>query len=106
MTHRMTTEIQWRDGAERFADAGGDELRLRVVGEGGECPVAVVEGVSGDRDWVPLHSHPWDELTYVLEGEIDFKAGDLEATGPGGTIVVLPRDVPTRFACHEARPGT
>ena len=94
MEHRFETQIQERESAEAFPGAGGDHLTLRVNGEGGECPVAVVEGVSEDRDWAPFHSHPWDELTYVVEGEIEFRVGDTRALGAAGTIVALPRAVP------------
>ena len=94
MEHRFETQIQPRAEAEPFPGAGGDQLSLRVNGEAGECPVAVVEGVSKDREWAPFHSHPWDELTYVIEGEMEFRVGDLHATGDAGTIVALPRDVP------------
>jgi len=41
----------------------------------GPCPLTLVEDSSSDREWAPLHSHPWDELTYVLEGEMEFAAG-------------------------------
>ena len=77
----------------RSRGAGGDVLSLRVDGEAGTCPLAVVEGVSEDRDWAPLHSHPWDELTYVREGEMEFKVGDDQGTGQAGAIVSLPRHV-------------
>jgi Cupin domain len=39
------------------------------------------------------HSHPWDELTYVLEGEMEFTV-DGETRGGPGTLVTLPRGVP------------
>jgi quercetin dioxygenase-like cupin family protein len=94
MEHRLRAHIQHRDDVEAFPGAGGDSLSLRVNGEHGKCPLAVVAGVSEDRDWAPLHSHPWDELTYVLEGDIEFRVGDTEATGNPGTIVALPRGVP------------
>ena len=81
--------------------AGGDRLTVRVDGEHGECPVALVEGVSEDRDWAPLHSHPWDELTYVVEGTMEFQVGDEHATGTAGTVVSLPRDVPHSLRVPE-----
>ena len=94
MEHRFVTQIQARNDAAAFPGAGGDRLSLRVNGEDGECPVAVVEGVSEDREWVQFHSHPWDELTYVVDGEMEFRVGDTHAIGKAGTIVALPRDVP------------
>jgi mannose-6-phosphate isomerase-like protein (cupin superfamily) len=59
--------------------------------EHGPCPLTLVEDTSADREWAPLHSHPWDELTYLLEGEMEFTVGTVEflrevgevyATGP------------------------
>jgi quercetin dioxygenase-like cupin family protein len=91
--HRFTTGIQARESAVAFPGAGGDEITLRIDAEHGECPVAVVEGVSADRGWAPAHSHPWDEVTYVLEGEIEFIVGGERGGGGPGTIVSLPRGV-------------
>jgi hypothetical protein len=60
----------------------------------GPCPITLVEATSVDREWVPLHSHPWDELTYVLEGEMEFTVGGETGGGGPGTLVSLPRGVP------------
>ena len=46
--------------------------------EHGPCPLTLVEDTSADREWAPLHSHPWDELTYLLEGEMEFTVGTVE----------------------------
>jgi mannose-6-phosphate isomerase-like protein (cupin superfamily) len=92
--HHLVTGIQARADAAAFAGAGADHLSLRVDGDTGPCPIAVVEGVSEDRDWAPFHSHPWDEVTYVLEGEMEFRVGDTEGTGAAGAVVTLPRGVP------------
>ena len=44
---------------------------------------AGVEDTSVDREWAPLHSHPWDGLSYVLEGEMEVTVGgEADATGP------------------------
>ena len=58
MEHAFLTQIQAHADAQAFPGACGDRLTLRVDGEGGPYPVAVVEGVSEDRDWAPFHSHP------------------------------------------------
>jgi hypothetical protein len=57
--------------------------RRRSRGQGRPC-----------REWAPLHSHPWDELTYVLEGELEFTVGGQTGSGGPGTLVSLPRRVP------------
>lgn len=101
MEHRFPASIQRRDEAEPFPGAGGDVLSLRVDGDDGPCPVAIVEGVSTDRVWAPFHSHPWDEFVYVLEGTIEFQVGEFRASAPVGGIQALPRGVPHSLRVPE-----
>jgi quercetin dioxygenase-like cupin family protein len=98
--HGMTAGIHPRATAERFAGAGGDDIGVRLVTDGAD-PVTVVEATSSDRDWVPRHSHPWDELTYVLDGSMEFQVGDQHALGGPGTLVSLPRGVPHTLRVPE-----
>lgn len=37
---------------------------------------------------------PWDELEYVLDGEMEFRVGDERSSGGPGTLVTIPRGVP------------
>lgn len=46
-----------------------DEILLRVK-DGGN--VQVVEYHSADRDGPPAHYHPWYEIEFVIEGEVEF----------------------------------
>ncbi|HEY1448794.1 MAG TPA: cupin domain-containing protein [Caulobacteraceae bacterium] len=40
------------------------------------------------------HSHPHEQIVYILEGQIDFHIGDqVERLGPGGLLVVPPNAV-------------
>jgi hypothetical protein len=57
-------------------DHPGD--RRSRLATAGPCPITLVEDTSADREWAPLHSHPWDELTDVLEGTV----GEAYAAGP------------------------
>lgn len=50
----------------RFPD---DEIILRVT-QGGN--VQVIEYISMDREGPPPHSHAWDELEFVIEGDVEF----------------------------------
>jgi mannose-6-phosphate isomerase-like protein (cupin superfamily) len=65
----------------------------------------VIEGISADREWAPRHAHPWDELTYVLEGLMEFRIGDQQEVGEAGALVSLPRGAPhsLRVPSGEAR---
>lgn len=37
------------------------------------------------------HSHPYEQIVYILEGEVDFHVGaEVRRLGPGGLLVVPP----------------
>lgn len=46
---------------------------------------------------VPLHSHPWDEITYVLAGEIDFQIEDQMVHATPGYVINLPQGAAHAF---------
>jgi quercetin dioxygenase-like cupin family protein len=68
-----------------------DEIRLRVVDAG---EVQVAEYRSEDRDGPPPHSHPWHELEYVIEGEVEFRVGEEWTRCGPGSVQLLPAGVP------------
>lgn len=46
----------------------------------------------------PAHFHKHeDESFFILEGEIDFQAGDTKFRAQAGSLVVLPRELPHSF---------
>jgi quercetin dioxygenase-like cupin family protein len=98
--HSLPTGIFARADAEQFPAAGGDQGSIRLVGAGTD-PVSVVELRSADREWAPRHSHPWDELTYVVDGTMEFQVGDQTGRGGPGALVSLPRDVPHTLRVPE-----
>jgi mannose-6-phosphate isomerase-like protein (cupin superfamily) len=67
----------------------------------------------GDRGWqfyellvtegnpVPLHSHPWDEIDYLLEGEIDFQIGDVKVLATPGYFINLPAGIAHAFTVRS-----
>jgi mannose-6-phosphate isomerase-like protein (cupin superfamily) len=44
-----------------------------------------------------LHTHPYEEVFVVQEGEATFTVGDARIEATGGQIVVVPAGVPHKF---------
>lgn len=80
----------------------GDHLLLRVVDAG---EVQVIEFTSEDPEWLPPHSHPWHEVVYVIEGEVEFRADEHRGRGGPGSVQMLRQgDVHSlRIASERAR---
>jgi quercetin dioxygenase-like cupin family protein len=67
-----------------------DEVLLRVTESGN---VQVIEYQSTDREGPPAHTHPWHEVEYVIEGEVEFFLhGAWVRSGPGA-VQMLPAGV-------------
>ncbi|PSN15263.1 cupin domain-containing protein [filamentous cyanobacterium CCP5] len=50
----------------------------------------------------PLHSHPWEETFYILEGELQIQIGKRTCTVKAGDTVYFPEDVTHGFTiCSE-----
>jgi quercetin dioxygenase-like cupin family protein len=77
------------DQAERI-DYPDDMIWLRAVGHG---DIQVADYTSTDREGPPAHSHPWDEVQIVVDGEAEFFLGDTWRGGGSGTIQLLPRGI-------------
>lgn len=76
-----------------------DEIWLRAVGHG---DIQVADYRSDDRDGPPAHSHPWDEVQIVVEGEAEFRIGGADwVRGGSGTVQLLPQRVPHAIRVPE-----
>ena len=59
MEHGLEAGTHLPGSGERLPGAGGTELLARLV-TAGPCPLTLAEDTSVDREWAPLHSHPWE----------------------------------------------
>jgi mannose-6-phosphate isomerase-like protein (cupin superfamily) len=76
-----------------------DRIWLRAAGHG---DVQVADYTSTDRDGPPAHSHPWDEVQVVVDGEAEFRIGGGDwIRGGSGTVQLLPRSVPHSIRVRE-----
>ena len=86
---QMTAEVV--DGSQfETIRYPGDEILLRVTGGGN---VQVIEYHSTDRDGPPAHYHPWHEIEFVIEGEVEFYQQGVWTRGGPGTVQMLPAGV-------------
>lgn len=70
---------------------GSDRVLLRATDVG---DVQVVEYQSDDRTGPPPHSHPWDEIEYVIDGTVEFLVDGEWQEAHAGAVQVLPAGVP------------
>jgi quercetin dioxygenase-like cupin family protein len=77
-----------------------DVIYLRGINNGN---VQVMEYESTDHDGPPLHSHEWDEVEIVIEGQAEFRVGDEVTTGGPGTVQFLPAGVPHAVRVPQGR---
>ena len=112
----MTSESTTQSSARAFLQSAdeattvellGGSISVRVRDEDSAGTIALVEQrVPGGYPGPPLHIHPdFDELFYVVEGELTLRAGDeMRDVGVGG-IAFVPRGVPHTFANRSDRPA-
>ena len=43
---------------------------------------------------LPTHSHPHEQISFILEGELEFELGDETKIVRAGDVVVIPSNVP------------
>ena len=86
---------------------GVDAVTVILGGEQTNGHVGLVDETLSPRfDGPPLHAHPtFDELFYVIDGELTFQVGDeLRRVSAGGALLAK-RGVPHTFANHSGRPA-
>jgi uncharacterized cupin superfamily protein len=84
----------------------GLDVEVKLGGERTSGRVAVLEFVLGPHRLVPPHKHvSEDEVSYVLEGEVTFRVGDLIVAGRPGTCVNKPRGLFHTFWNPTDRPA-
>lgn len=77
-------------------DLGGGISR-KILGHNGSLMSVEVnfeEGAVG-----PLHSHPHEQMTYILEGEFSFKVGDQEKIVKAGDVLYKQPNVEHGCVC-------
>lgn len=81
-------------------------MTLQATSEHSDGALAVLEyDVPPSFPGPPLHRHAFDELFYVLEGELAFRLGDSAVTLEAGGCVYVPGNEPHTFSNPSAEPA-
>jgi mannose-6-phosphate isomerase-like protein (cupin superfamily) len=74
----------------------GNTVICKFSGQGQGSRIYELRGTA--RSGIPsLHSHPWDEWFYFLEGTVDFQMGNQVVQATPGYAINLPAGVPHTF---------
>jgi quercetin dioxygenase-like cupin family protein len=84
------------EGERRWFHGGGTHT-WKATGEETGGAFFLFEDVMTEGKCTPWHSHPADEATYVLEGEIEMKVGDRVERVSAGGFTFTPHGVPHAF---------
>jgi mannose-6-phosphate isomerase-like protein (cupin superfamily) len=88
----------------RQAELPFSVIAHELVGEDHGVGVCVLFIDAAPGDGPRLHSHPYEEIFIVQEGQGRFVAGDEERVAVAGDIVVVPADTPHAFRNTGAGP--
>ena len=85
------------DQAERVEMAPG--VRRRTLGHGSQ--MLLVEFTLASGSGVPMHTHPHDQVGYVVLGSIRLTVGEETRTCESGDSYYIPGDVPHMAVIEE-----
>jgi quercetin dioxygenase-like cupin family protein len=91
--------------ATPIAPAGGG-IKVVVHGEENDGRIGLMDNrMPAGAQGPPLHHHDFDELFWVLEGELTFQLGDELVTRAAGELAFAPRGVHHTFANRGDAPA-
>lgn len=72
-------------------------MSYNFVGENHGAPVSAYIVTAKPGQGPPLHTHPYVEIAFTVEGNATITVGDEEREVTAGGIVVIPENTPHRF---------
>jgi quercetin dioxygenase-like cupin family protein len=65
-------------------------LTTKITGDDTDGEWAMFEMTDTAEHGAPLHSHPWHETFYILEGEMELQIGKRKALATAGALMHVP----------------
>lgn len=84
----LSTDIGWEFEGTQFSDA--------------KVSFIIIDAPPGTGP--KLHSHPYEEIFIVQEGQVTFTVGDATMEATAGQIVIAPANTPHKFINTGATP--
>lgn len=69
----------------------------KITGDDTQGEYAMFEMIDYADTGAPLHSHPWEETFYILEGEIEMQMEGSKQVVSAGSVIHLPKDTVHAF---------
>ncbi|MDZ8189632.1 MAG: cupin domain-containing protein [Nostoc sp. ChiSLP02] len=80
----------------------GANFTTKATGEQTNGAWTVYEITDTQENGPPLHTHPWEEAFYILEGEIEVQVGTEIFLASPGCFVNIPHNAPHAFKVRSA----
>ena len=87
----------------RIEDLPGTENADRFEGHTAGSTVSVFLSHHSPGTGPPLHTHPYEETFFVIEGDVLFTVDGEEIEARDGDIVVVPANTPHKFVSRGER---
>lgn len=85
----------------QFSIMGG-QFTTKATGEETNQAWKIYEITDTQENGPPLHTHPWEEAFYILEGELDLQVGTETILASSGFFVNIPHNAPHAFKIRSA----
>ena len=72
-------------------------MSYEFVGEAHGAPFSAYIVTAKPGQGPPLHTHPYVEVAFTIEGSVTIMVGDEERDVQAGAILVIPANTPHRF---------
>lgn len=101
----MTTLVKTANKTPKVLAAGeGDRFQmlshtmtLKVSNRDTQGQWVMYEATDTVNNGAPLHTHPWEETFYILDGELEVRLGNRTVLAQTGTSIYFPENIAHNF---------
>ncbi|MCP6762979.1 MAG: cupin domain-containing protein [Fischerella sp. CENA71] len=99
--HKHKPTVVTPGEGKKFSVLGG-QFTTKATGETSNGAWTVYEIEDTENNGPPLHTHPWEEAFYILEGELELQVGTETIVATTGFFVNIPENTAHAFKVRSA----